>query len=199
MHRRLSIVRSNPTEDPILAEVWTLLKAAPYIPWDGFLRDEFFQILESKQNLLEPNVQENFSDFTSYLFRTYFSTGQFSFLVNQNYSYFGDFGQDDLSNNSAEARNYCINSLFTTGRKTLTYFCQVMQTFKKQHYSERLFALRNNDLKYLRKRTPQQQKLFDERRSKSLCFARLSEDEQQNSLHTALLDLGQYGISAQNL
>ena len=189
MHRRLSLVKSKPTEDPILAEIWILLKAVPYIPWSGILRDEFFQILEAKQNLLDQNMQENFSTFTSYLFRTYFSVGQFSFLVNQNYAYFGDFGQDDLSNNSAEARNFCINSLFTTGRKTLSYFCQIMHKFKKQHFSERLFALRGNDLKYLRKRTPQQQRLFEERRSKSLTFARLSQDEQQNSLYTTLLDL----------
>ena len=61
MHRRLSLVRSRPTEDPILAEIWTLLKAVPYLPWSDFLRDEFFQILEEKQMLLDKSVQENFS------------------------------------------------------------------------------------------------------------------------------------------
>ena len=190
MHRRLSLIQSKPTQNPILAEIWILLKAVPYIPWSGILRDEFFEILEAKQNLLEPNLQESFSTFTSYLFRTYFSVGQFSFLVNQNYSYFGDFGQDDLSNNAAEARNYCINSLFNTGRKTIPYFCQIMHKFKKKHYSERLFALRGNDPKYLRKRSPQQKKLFEDRRSKSLYFARLSQDEQKNTLYIFLLSLG---------
>ena len=199
MHRRLSIVRSKPTEDPILSEIWTLLKAVPYIPWSASTRDEFFRILDAKQELLEPNLQENFSAFVAYLFRTYFNVGQFSFLVNQNYDYFGDFGQNDLSNNSAETRNFSINSLFTTGRKTLNSFCQTLVKFKKNHYSERLFALRGNDNKYLRKRSPQQQKRFEDRRSKSLFFARLSEDEQISSLYTVLLDLGQYGPSAQSL
>ena len=57
MHRRLSIVRSKPTEDPILSEIWTLLKAVPYIPWSISIRDEFFRILDAKQELLSLFVE----------------------------------------------------------------------------------------------------------------------------------------------
>ena len=192
MFRRLSTVQSNPTKNKILSEIWTVLKACPYIPWSQELRDEFFEILEAKQRRLPQNIRENFSNFLSYLYRTYFSDGKFSFLVNSDYDYFGDFGQNDLSNNSVECRNYCINSYFTTGRKTLKYYCSTITQFKKDHYSERLFALRGNDLRYLRKRTPEQQQKFEERRSKSLSFARLSQDDQKTSLYIALLDLGNY-------
>ena len=104
-HRRLSMIQSKPTKNEILAEVWTCVKAIPYLPWSVRLREQLFvQLRYFGTHLESEEKREKYLNYVDYLWVNYFESTQFSFMNGTIFTYFLN-SSDDITNNSVESKN----------------------------------------------------------------------------------------------
>ena len=108
------------------------------------------------------------------------------------HNYFLDVS-DDLTNNVVESKNYSLNSCFTRGRKTLGSLCSTNTKFRKKHLSDRFFATRKNDKRYLRRRDPKLIQRFERRRTLVSNFSNLDTFDQCQSLWQTMITIGELG------
>ena len=196
-HRRLSLVKNNPTSDEILDEVWTGIKSCPYLDWTPELVEQLFvQLGYMGTHLDTDHCRQKFNDYLDYLHANYFNQSQFSFVGSDIFDYFLNIN-DDITNNPCESKNYSLNMHFNKGRKTLASVCQTITEFKKKHHTERLYALKSSDKRYFRKRDPKLIKRFETRRQIVRSFINLSPFDQRQNLWSTMLQIGQLGPSLQ--
>ena len=181
----------KPTKNAVLAEVWTCIKSAPYFRWNDELRDQLFMQLQYMGEHLDTDEQkERFTQYINYLWVNYFDVGQFSLMTGEIADYYST-RSDDITNNSVESKNYSLNSSFPKGRKTLAGVCQKITDFKRTHQTERMYALKQNNKRYFRKRDPKRIKIFENRRQIIHNFTTLPLQEQCNTLWDTMYDIGQ--------
>ena len=192
------MIQSKPTTNEILAEVWTAIKSAPYLPWCQEKRDQLFvQLGYMGTHLESEEKKEKYLKYVDYLWVNYFQNGQFTFMDNTIFNYFYSMS-DDITNNPVESKNYSLNSHFTKGRKTMASLCQTITDVKKKHQTERMYALKKSDKRYFRKRDPKRIQHFQNRRQIVLSFVNLPLQQQCQTLWSTMLAIGELSLTSAN-
>ena len=196
IHRHLAKIMARPTDNPILAQVWQVLKGCPYLPWNGLLKRRLIGLLNDQINSLPIRLHTQYREFISYYENNYMSNGMFTLLTQDSFWYFYH-GHDDMTSNTAESINYMVNSKFNAGRKTMTSVCNTLFNFKWHHCHARIRALEQNEARYFRLRSPQIIERWQKRRDFVNHFLELDNDERESQLWQVLSQIGELGVPPQ--
>ena len=129
-------------------DFWMACKALAYVPWfqstpENDLFESFFDHFDNLVTNMTSAEQTQLQRFGQYLKKQYFDHNLWGYKKGHHYLFY-KYYSSDLTSNIVESQNWSLNCEHTPGNKSVCDICHFMLSHKRTAYSEKLYALRDD-------------------------------------------------------